>query len=233
MIKQKDFNDEIPSPKRKSHYKKENYMKQYGLNSAEYIKCLFIDYLLSKDEDSIIGNEFMYGIKRKLVDLVVLKKHKTIAVEVKSNNDNLIRLEEQIKEYKKIFDYVLIVTTEKHKNNVIGTVSDDIGIYIVQDDSSIIKIRNPWKQKSKDKIELLYSVNTRYLCKVGNYSYGKYNADELRGLFVKKRISYIQEILFTYLYEKYNKKFNLFISERGVNTHIEDLCILSSSFQIE
>lgn len=74
-------------------------MKQYGLNSAEYIKCLFIDYLLSKDEDSIIGNEFMYGIKRKLVDLVVLKKHKTIAVEVKSNNDNLIRLEEQIKEY--------------------------------------------------------------------------------------------------------------------------------------
>lgn len=223
----------LPSPKRKSHYKKENYMKQYGLNSAEYIKCLFIDYLLSKDEDSIIGNEFMYGIKRKLVDLVVLKKHRTIAVEVKSNNDNLIRLEEQIKEYKKIFDYVLIVTTEKHKNNVIGTVSDDIGIYIVQDDSSIIKIRNPWKQKSKDKIELLYSVNTRYLCKVGNYSYGKYNADELRGLFVKKRISYIQEILFTYLYEKYNKKFNLFISERGINTHIEDLCILSSSFQIE
>ena len=115
-------------------------MKQYGLNSAEYIKCLFIDYLLSKDEDSIIGNEFMYGIKRKLVDLVVLKKHKTIAVEVKSNNDNLIRLEEQIKEYKKIFDYVLIVTTEKHKNNVIGTVSDDIGIYIVQDDSSIIMV---------------------------------------------------------------------------------------------
>ena len=98
---------------------------------------------------------------------------------------------------------------------------------------SIIKFRNPSRQKRKDKKELLYSINARYLCKIGNYSYGKYNTDEVRRLFAKKRISYIQEILFTYLYEKYNKKFNLFISERGVNTHIEDLCILSSSFQIE
>lgn len=208
-------------------------MKQYGLNSAEYIKCLFIDYLLYKKENQIIGNEFMYGLKRKLVDLVVLKKNRTFAVEIKSSNDNLIRLEEQIREYKKIFDYVLIVTTEKHKNNIIEKASDDIGIYIVQDDLSIIKFRNPSIQKNKDKIELLHSVNARYLCKIGNYSYGKYNADELRSLFAKKRISYIQEILFKYLYEKYNKKFNLFISERGVNTHIEDLCILSSSFQIE
>ena len=208
-------------------------MREYGLNSADYIKCLFIDYLLSMNEFQIIGNEFMYGIKRKLVDLVVLKNKRTIAVEIKSNNDNLIRLDEQIKEYKKIFDYVLIVTTEKHKNNIIEKVTDDIGVYIIQDDLSIIKFRNPNKQNKKDKIELLYSINARYLCKWENCSYRKYNADEIRGLFAKKRISCIQEILFTYLYEKYSKKFNLFINERGINTHIEDLSILSSSFQIE
>jgi hypothetical protein len=208
-------------------------MKQYGLNSAEYIKCLFIDYLLSKNNEQVIGNEFMYGIKRKLVDLIVLKKNRTIAVEIKSNNDNLNRLEEQVKEYKKIFDYLLIVTTEKHKNNILEKVSDDIGIYIIQDDLSIIKLRKPSIQKSKDKKELLYSINARYLCKIGNYSYSKYNTDEVRGLFAKKRISYIQDILFTYLYEKYNNKFSLFINERGINTHIEDLCLLSSSFQIE
>lgn len=84
-------------------------MKRYGLNSAEYIKCLFIDFLLSKGEDQIIGNEFMYGVKRKVVDLVVLKDDKIIAVEIKSDSDNLKRLEEQILEYKKIFDYVLTI----------------------------------------------------------------------------------------------------------------------------
>ena len=71
-------------------------MKKYGLNSAEYIKCLFIDFLLSKGEVQIIGNEFMYGIKRKVVDLVVLKNDKIIAVEIKSDSVNLKRLEEQI-----------------------------------------------------------------------------------------------------------------------------------------
>ena len=55
----------------------------------------------------------MYGIKRKVVDLVVLQNKKIIAVEIKSDSDNLSRLEEQISEYKKIFDYVLIITTEK------------------------------------------------------------------------------------------------------------------------
>lgn len=208
-------------------------MKQYGLNSAEYIKCLFIDYLLSKNSQQVIGNEFMYGIKRKLVDLIVLKKNRTIAVEIKSNHDNLIRLDEQINEYKKIFDYLLIVTTEKHKNSILEKASDDIGIYIIQEDLSIIKFRNPSIQKRKDKKELLYSINARYLCKIGNYSYGKYNTDEVRRLFAKKRISYIQEILFTYLSEKYNNKFNHFMNERGINTHMEDLCLLSSSFQIE
>ena len=48
-------------------------MKLFGLNSAEYIKCKFIDFMLSKNYELIIGNELMYGIKRKLVDLVVLK----------------------------------------------------------------------------------------------------------------------------------------------------------------
>ena len=33
--------------------------------------------------------------------------------------------------------------------------------------------------------------------------------------------------------KKYKERYCLFINERGVQTHIEDLCILSSSFQIE
>ena len=186
-------------------------MKRYGLNSAEYIKCLFIDFLLSKGEDQIIGNEFMYGVKRKVVDLVVLKDDKIIAVEIKSDSDNLKRLEEQILEYKKIFDYVLIVATEKHIN----------------------KIHSPHIQRNKDKTEMLYSINAKYLCKLNHYNLRKYNADEVRYLYKKRRISNIQEILLKYIMKKYKERYCLFISERGAQTHIEDLCILSSSFQIE
>lgn len=207
-------------------------MKQYGLNSAEYIKCLFIDYLISRNDDSIIGNEFMYGTKRKLVDLIIFHSQKTTAIEIKSNNDNLSRLEEQIQEYKKIFDYVIIVTTEKYQDKIIDKTSDDVGIYVINNNFSIVKLRNPKQQKKKDKKELLYSVNSQYLHKYSNYSYREYNADEIREMYAKKKISYVQEIFLTYLYKKYYNKFNLFMKERGLYTHIDDLSILSSSFQI-
>lgn len=208
-------------------------MKKYGLNSAEYIKCLFIDYLLSKGEALIIGNELMYGIKRKLVDLVILQKNKIIGVEIKSDNDNLSRLEEQISEYKKIFDYVIIVTTEKHKNKISKFASLDIGIYVFENNLTIKRIRSPHIQRNRDKVEMLYSINAKYLSKLGNYTLCKYNTDEVRKIYAKKRISYIQEILLLYLTEKYKDRFSLFMNERGTLTHIEDLSILSSSFQIE
>lgn len=208
-------------------------MKLFGLNSAEYIKCKFIDFMLSKNYELIIGNELMYGIKRKLVDLVVLKNNKIFAIEIKSNNDNLNRLKEQIEEYKKVFNYVLIVTTEKFKDRILNSVSSDIGIYIIEADFSLHKIRSPRIQNDRNKIEILYSINAKFLSKIGNYSLQKYNADEIRLLYAKKRISYIQEILLTYLTEKYKDRFNLFMRDRGIQTHIEDLEILSSSFQIE
>lgn len=208
-------------------------MKEIGLNSAEYIKCQFIDFLLSKNNEIIIGNEFMYGSTSKLADLIVIKKNKIIAVEIKSENDNLNRLKDQILEYKKVFNYVLIVTTEKFKDKILDMTSSDIGIYIINKNLSFIKIRPPHIQKHRSKIEILYSINAKYLDKLGNYSNKKYNADEIRLFFSKKRISYIQEILLKYTTEKYINRFKLFIEDRGKQTHIDDLEILSSSFQIE
>lgn len=208
-------------------------MKEYGLNSAEYIKCLFIDYLLSQENKIIIGNELMYGIKRKLTDLIVLKNNKSIAIEIKSEHDNLQRINEQIIEYKKIFNYVIIVTTNKHKKKIVESMASDIGIYIINKDLSISLFRKPLIQKNKDKTEMLYSINARYLMKLSNYPLKKYNADEIRWIYAKKRISFIEEILFEYWANKYQTRFELFIRERGIQTHIEDLSILSSSFQIE
>ena len=126
-------------------------MELFGLNSAEYIKCKFIDFMLSKNYELIIGNELMYGIKRKLVDLVVLKNNKIFAIEIKSNNDNLNRLKEQIEEYKKVFNYVLIVTTEKYKDRILNTVSSDIGIILSEQIFLCIKFAHPVSKMTEIK----------------------------------------------------------------------------------
>ena len=36
------------------------------LRTAEPLKCKVIDYFMAKNDNIIIGNEVMYGIKRKI-----------------------------------------------------------------------------------------------------------------------------------------------------------------------
>ena len=68
-------------------------------DSAEYIKASVIDWLLVRHPSVIIGNEVMYGFKRKVVDLLAIIDNKTVAIEIKSASDNLNRLQDQIFEY--------------------------------------------------------------------------------------------------------------------------------------
>ena len=204
-------------------------MKTYSLKSAEYIKSLFIDYTLSKNPNVIIGNEIMYGTGRRLVDLILLKDNRITAVEVKSDSDNLKRIKEQITEYKKIFNFVVLIITRKHLENILEITSNDIGIYLITEDLLIQLIRLPRLQKMTDKREILYSINSRYLKKLSDPLTKKLHSDEIRKYFEKKRLSDLNSLLFCYLQNKISSNFRLFILERGEKTHIEDLSILSTS----
>lgn len=207
-------------------------MKTYNLNSADYIKSIFIDFTISKDPNVIIGNEIMYGTGRRLVDLIVLKDNKITAIEIKSDSDNLKRIQEQIKEYKKIFNFVVLIITRKHLENILEITSKDIGIYLITEDFLIQLIRLPQLQKKTDKREVLYSINSRYLKKMGEPLTKRLHSDEIRRCFEKKSLSYLNSLLFCYLQNKISSNFRIFISERGEQTHIEDLSTLSSSQNI-
>ena len=154
-------------------------MKQFCLDSADFIKCHFIDFLLSKNSKIIIGNEVMYGTKRNVVDLINIQNDKITAIEIKSNNDTLSRIYNQIEEYRKIFNYVIIVTTDKFKEKILTSTTNDIGIYIINSDFSISLIRKPKLQKERIKLEMLYSINSKFLMKLGNFSYKKVMSDKL------------------------------------------------------
>ena len=93
-------------------------MKTFDISSADFIKCKFIDFL-STESITCIGNEVMYGINKKVADLVYLKDGKIYAVEIKAKNDNLLKLESQVANYRAVFDYVVIVATENHIKQIL------------------------------------------------------------------------------------------------------------------
>jgi hypothetical protein len=208
-------------------------MKERYIYSAEVIKSQVIDFwMVNFSSDLFIGNEVMYGTKRKLIDLLILNKNQLIAIEIKADNDDLRRLQEQINESKKIFDYIIVCTTLVHLEKMKQVLPDDIGIYSVSA-QGIKKIRKPKKQKELDKTEMLFSINSNFLRKNLNSIANNINSDEVRQQYFKESTSKIHSLFTDYLQQKVQSKFNLFLQNRGEVTHIEDISLLSTPMYIK
>jgi len=198
--------------------------------SAEYIKAAVIDRLISRHPSIIIGNEVMYGSSRKVVDLLAIIDNKTVAIEIKSDSDNLNRLPEQIIEYNKIFDKVIIISAPSHLNNITQLISKGIGLFVI--DKSIKKIQTSLINHNLDKLEMLYSISSVFLKK--NYPNLKnLNADELRSHLSKKGKSEIHQMLISFYQQRLSERFRFFLNERGEYTLVDDIPTLSSLTRIE
>lgn len=201
------------------------HMKTKLQHTSDVLKARFIDYILSVyGQDVIIGNEVMYGTAKKVVDLILLIKGKTYAIEIKSDEDNLKRIEGQITEYRKTFDYIIIVSGDKYSKILSESLPCDIGLYLISRDSKVKRIRKPHKQHKLLKEDILCCIRSSYLKKLNYTNCSKLNSDEVRIHYSKKRISYIQEILYTYWEARFKPGFNNFLAERTNDfTLIDDL----------
>jgi Holliday junction resolvase len=201
--------------------------------SAEQGKVFLIDFLLPRfPPGSIIGNEIMYGTKKKVVDLVIIKAGKTTAIEIKADGDDLRRVKHQTEEYKKVFDFVIVFTTETHLKRVVASVTEDVGVY-AHEGQTIKIVRPPKRQKSLDKEEMLFSMTAKYLRKNLCAKEKKLDPDSLRAFYAKKSLQTIQQLFRDYLYKKIEVRYKLFLQNRGTTTHIDDIPVLSSCLYIQ
>ena len=70
-------------------------------------------------------NEFRAGSCK--ADLVILNGTATV-YEIKSERDSLVRLENQVLNYKRVFAKVNVISSEDHIDGILETVPDDVGI---------------------------------------------------------------------------------------------------------
>lgn len=205
-------------------------MKLYDVTSADYIKCKFIDYL-SEQPILCIGNEIMYGINKMVADLVFLMKGKTYAVEIKAQNDNLLKIQDQLSNYRLVFDYVLVVTTENHIKRLMSIVDDSIVVFVIKKDNSITLIQRGRIQKLVDKQSILATLSAQFIsfklgCKLSE-------VDNVKCQTIRRGKDFIKKLLFQFFEERLLKQYNVFLNEKGVQTHIEDLGALSHYNYIE
>ena len=199
-------------------------------DSAETIKASVIDWLITRHNGIVIGNEVMYGTTRKVVDLLAITNNRTIAIEIKSASDNLNRLSEQIQEYCKIFDIIIIVSSPSHKEGIQSIIGEGIGLYTI--DRKITKVHSPLLNHNHDKLEMLYSISSAFLKKKFP-QYKMLNSDEIRIKLSKMKKTVIHQLLLSFYQQRLSERFHYFMNERGEYTLVDDIPTLSSLTRIE
>lgn len=204
-------------------------MNERAFHIADILKSAYIDYVLNTfDDDVVIGHEVMYGSCGRIADLVLLYKGYTYAIEIKSDSDSLCRIDGQVQEYQKQFNYVIVVCGTKYKSQLKQRLPKGIGLYMINSDSSVIEVLKPHRKLRLDKNEMLFSVKTSYLTKHADFPTAHIGADAIRHEYTKKRTSYVQEILYEYWRSKMTPAFECFMSDRGSQTIPNDLSNFST-----
>lgn len=89
----------------------------------------------------------------------VLINGKAVVYEIKTELDNFERLDEQVANYYKAFDYVAVVTCEKNKEILLNKyVNSTVGIYIINKVGNISEIKKPRQNKENLDLGILFSL---------------------------------------------------------------------------
>lgn len=207
----------------------ENIMKKNVLDeNALKAKC--IDFLLSKHgmnlDDYVLVNELKFADGKRRADIVEVNGSMNV-FEIKSDLDNLDRLEKQIEDYKHCFDTVTIVTTAKHIQNIKNTVSKNIGLMLVNE-VEVKSIRGAISYKNFNKYLLAAFLENdciNHLIKKVNISgYSKMTITQKRFLLSKHiHKDELRECAINTIKNNYKKQFNEFIKNRGELTLTDDI----------
>lgn len=200
------------------------------IRPADEIKLTVIDYLIKKYPKIIIGNEVMYGTAKKVVDLVALYRGQTYAIEIKSEKDNTRRLHEQLKEYARIFDYIIVVTHPKHTAEIMSLSKAKVSILEILNEDVVIKVFP--KRNKPLKSEMVHSINVSYLKRFLPLGKAGETADYIRSQITRKyKVDDIHQMLYGFLKLKLEKRFALYLKERGEKNY-DDLSLLSAQLNL-
>jgi hypothetical protein len=200
------------------------------LVSARQLKAIFIDYLFPHlDKEDVVGSEIMFGSKKGVADLILFSNGQTFAYEIKAQNDDFRKLRGQLEEYNKTFDFVSLITTEKHSSKANRIVPKNNGIIIIYNDLTIKNIREPNQNIFLNKDDLLSTMTIKYIEKRFKLSRKKLLAQEFRNSLKYLTLDELRESRYEFLYQRIRPKFVNFIIDKGTKTHSEDITLLSET----
>lgn len=175
------------------------------MNATDY-KIRLLGYILRNLRDvEFVAFEVPFLSNSRIADAVVLSGGHTYAFEIKADNDRVDNIIPQLNDYKRVFDYVFLVT---HKNNKSKISKIDVG-KIFFDGKDLNHQRKPNKNRTR-KNDLISSTRIS--------SSNKKTPSSLK----QARLEFISD-----LKSRYTDRYDSFQSERSPHASFEDIVILS------
>lgn len=209
------------------------------------IKAALSDYLIRNqilNNKSVLINELPFadflrkGSSRR-ADLVVVGSHLR-AFEIKSDGDNLERLNGQIEAYNNYFNHLTIVTVKKHLDTIVRLTENNVGIIVIDciDSSySFHVIRSGKLKLGLGAGNYLSFLDKRSLIKALR-QHGKCDKTDSRGkLYSKAKYlskGKLKAITIDFLQSRYKKTYERFILNKSEQTKVGDLRLLSRSVRM-
>ena len=198
------------------------------------LKTRLIDYILSckYPKCKLIGVEVPFvSMKRRVDVLVITGTKELVAFEIKSDLDSLRRLHDQIKDYKKTFDKLYIVTSAKYKDICDKDLHNtSVGYIYINGKIDERKKAKPTKKLDKECL-------ARFLLKTDLVDLGYNKCDtveHIRNELIKdvKNIETLRKLAIDSLLQRYSKRFALFKKHKERKTLLSDLDYLTKDFDI-
>ncbi|EAA8812187.1 sce7726 family protein [Salmonella enterica subsp. enterica serovar Agama] len=176
------------------------------------------------DENVVLNFEFPFDHNKRRCDLLISTGEEIIGVEIKSDIDNLSRLEDQLRSYYSCFNRVYVACGKKHYK-AISKIKGNFGIIYITKNSLSIK-RKAKAKKELNIIAILDMCDKTSLEKITNIkSSNKY--DLIMSIVRKYTKNEIYAIHRQAIHEKVAKIYSTFMSEKGDVITREDITLLS------
>lgn len=196
------------------------------------IKIKLIDYVLKNCDmdNTVIRTEFLFADSRRRADIALVGTF-LHAYEIKSERDNIDKLDSQIADYRNYFEAVHVLCHKKHIEKV-REIDKTVGILVIDNDG-ISRIRTASIRKSIKSKYLIEYFNKEYVIKLCR----KYNVktSDLVGKSIVELQSRLLRLMNNkeirlevtkYLLDKYESSYKSFLCERGNFTIEDDLLLL-------
>lgn len=176
------------------------------------------------DRSVALNFEFPFDFNRRRCDMLIAPQDEIIGIEIKSDIDNLYRLEEQLKSYYTCFNKVYVACGKRHYKEI-SKIKGGFGIIYITENTLIIK-RKAKERKELNIISILDMCDKSYL-------------EKCTGIKSSTKHELIMDIISTYnknkiysiyhkaIYDKVSRIYDIFMSEKGEVITREDITLLS------